>query len=73
MDIRITLLYNCSVSPKRLAAFRIDGELLDGLQILWQRDGVQPAEQVRRAIRMWLESKDIMKTERKRAVTRKRP
>ncbi len=61
------------VSPKRLTAFRIDDELLNGLQAVWERDGVQPAEQVRRAIRMWLESKGIIKAERKRAVTRKRP
>ena len=58
---------------KRLTAFRIDDELLAGLQVLWKRDGVQPAEQVRRAIRMWLEAKDVVKTERKRAATRKRP
>ena len=61
------------MSPKRLTAFRIDDELLNGLQAVWERDGVQPAEQVRRAIRMWLESKGIIKAERKRAVTRKRP
>ena len=45
---------------KRLAAFRIDVELLDGLQTVWKRDGVQPAEQVRRAIRAWLESHGVV-------------
>ena len=68
------MLYNSVVTPKRLAAFRIDDLLLDGLHTVWERDGVQPAEQVRRAIRMWLESKGVVKkAERKRAVTRKRP
>lgn len=38
-----------------------------------ERDGVAESEQIRRAIRTWLESKDVIKSERKRAATRKRP
>ena len=57
-----------------MATFRIDTDLLDGLQDVWKRDGIAPSEQVRRAIGAWLEAKGAsVKTERKRAVTRKRP
>jgi hypothetical protein len=61
-----------SPSTKKQTAFRIDPEILDGLQAVKDRDGVPISEQVRRALTAWLESKGI-KTERKRAVTRKRP
>jgi len=62
------------MTPKKLAGFRIDEELLDGLQEIWDRDGITAAEQVRRAIRAWLEQKGVtVKSDRKRASTRKRP
>jgi metal-responsive CopG/Arc/MetJ family transcriptional regulator len=60
------------MADRKLTAFRIDTDLLDGLQRVWKRDGVQPSEQVRRAIRKWLETKGAVKAERKRAVTRRR-
>ena len=61
------------MSPKRLAAFRIDDELLDALEVVWQRDGVRPAEQVRRAIRIWLDSKGLKtKMASRRAATRRK-
>jgi Arc/MetJ-type ribon-helix-helix transcriptional regulator len=53
-----------------VTTFRIDQELLDGMDEVWERDGVAVSEQVRRAIRAWLESRGI-KTQRKRSVTRK--
>ena len=57
-----------------ISTFRLDPDLLDGLQAIWERDGVQPSEQVRRAIRLWLKSRGIVtkKPERKRASTRTR-
>jgi hypothetical protein len=56
-----------------MTTFRIDDELLEGLREVYNRDGIQPSEQVRRAIRVWLESKGVsVKPERKRAATRKR-
>ena len=63
------------MTPKRVTTMRIDDELLEGLREVWERDGVAVAEQVRRAIRAWLEQKgvDVKKTDRKRAGTRKRP
>ena len=61
------------MSERRVTTFRIDEELLQGLQQVWERDGVQPSEQVRRAIRAWLDAKGVLgKPERKRAATRKR-
>jgi len=48
---------------------------MEGLQAIRERDGVPISEQVRRAIRMWLEAEGIKvkKAERRRAPTRKRP
>lgn len=60
------------MSPHKPTTFRIEPELLAGLQELRERDGVQVSEQVRRAIRMWLESKGVnVKAQGKRAPTRK--
>ena len=54
--------------------FAIPEELKSGLRALKERDGLTEAEQIRRAIRMWLDAKGIsVKTGRKRAATRKRP
>ena len=61
------------MAPKKITTFRIDEDLLEGLREVWERDGVPAPEQVRRAIRTWLESKGVIKkAERKRAVTRSR-
>jgi Ribbon-helix-helix protein, copG family len=58
---------------KRLAAFRLDPDLIAGLEQIKQKTGAPVAEQVRRAIRAWLASQGIAeKPERKRAATRKR-
>jgi metal-responsive CopG/Arc/MetJ family transcriptional regulator len=63
------------MTPRRVTAFRLDDELLEGLQQVWERDGVQPSEQVRRAIRAWLETKNVdakKKTANRRASTRRK-
>lgn len=55
-------------------AFRIPEELLDGLQQVQRRDGVGIAEQVRRAVRAWLDTKGIgakKKTARRRVIARR--
>jgi hypothetical protein len=64
-----------SPSAKKQTAFRIEPEILRGLQVVKDRDGVPLAEQVRRALRAWLEEKDVSvtKAERKRPFTRRRP
>ena len=42
---------------RRLHSFYLDPELSEGLSAIRDRDGVLPSEQVRRAIRRWLEWK----------------
>lgn len=58
---------------RKIATFRLDDDLLEGLKTVHERDGIPPSEQARRGIRMWLETKGVLKADRKRAVTRKRP
>lgn len=33
---------------------------MGGLQVVYERDGILPSEQVRRAVRAWLESKGVI-------------
>lgn len=47
------------MTPRRITTFRIDEELLTGLREMQERDGVPVPEQVRRAIRTWLDEKGI--------------
>ena len=44
-----------------ITTFRIDPELLAGLRAIQERDGVPVSEQVRRAIRAWLEERGALK------------
>ena len=62
------------MSPKKLTNFRIDSELLEGLEAVRDRVGTPVSEQVRRAIGAWLvkQGVSVKKPERKRASTRKR-
>jgi hypothetical protein len=61
------------VTPiERVTTFRIPEDLFQAMQGLKQRDGVPFSEQIRRALRSWLESRGALKAERKRAATRKR-
>jgi hypothetical protein len=61
------------VTPRRLYNFRIDPELEDGLKAVKERDGISESEQIRRALLEWLKKKGVMKSDRKRVATRKRP
>jgi hypothetical protein len=60
------------VSPRKLYNFYIDPELAEGLKALKTRDGITEGEAVRRALKKFLSQKGVMKTDRKRASTRKR-
>lgn len=53
-------------------AFWIDEELLGGLRLVMERDGVKQSEQIRRGIRMWLKSKGVIRAERGRPRRRTR-
>jgi hypothetical protein len=57
---------------RKVATFRIDEDLVEAMQRLQERDGIPSSEQIRRALRPWLEAKGVMKAERKRAATRRR-
>lgn len=58
---------------KKLAAFRLDPELIDGLEVVKARTGAPIAEQVRRAIAAWLKRNGVtIKTARKRVAARRR-
>jgi len=61
--------------PVKLAVYRLEPELHAGLLAGKERDGLPLTWQVKQAIRAWLASKGIrvVKAERKRAATRKRP
>jgi hypothetical protein len=47
------------VTPKRLTNFRLEDELLEGLSLVKARDGIPLTEQVRRAVRLWLDSRGV--------------
>jgi uncharacterized protein (DUF4415 family) len=57
---------------KRITAFRIDDDVMEAMRVLQERDGISFSEQMRRALRPWLESKGVIKAERKRPASRKR-
>ncbi len=56
----------------KIITFRPDNDTFDAMASLREREGVPFSEQIRRALRAWLESKGVMKADRKRARTRKR-
>jgi hypothetical protein len=59
--------------PKSMVlAIRVSETMLADLQSIQTLDGIPISEQVRRGIRLWLQTKES-KTDRKRATTRKRP
>ncbi len=61
------------VPAKKTFTFAISDEMKAGLTAIRERDGISEAEQIRRGIQLWLDSPKGIKTERKRAATRKRP
>ena len=57
VDIYADLVYDRVVRYR--VNFYIDPELADGLKVLKERDGIPESEQIRRGIKLWLESKGI--------------
>lgn len=45
---------------RKVATFRVDQDLLEAMQRLQARDGIQVSEQIRRALRPWLEAKGVL-------------
>jgi hypothetical protein len=64
------------MTPRRVTAFRLDDELLEGLEHVRERDGIGIGEQVRRAVRAWLDTKNLggakKKTANRRVSTRRK-
>jgi hypothetical protein len=60
------------MTPLKQTNFRLDEDVLAALQTIKERDGVPIAEQVRRALQAWIESKGVSKSGRAVARTRKR-
>ncbi len=56
----------------KVVNFRPDEDILVAMEALRVRDGAPYSEQIRRALRPWLQSKGVMKAERKRVAARKR-
>ena len=54
---------------KRTITFRIDDDLFAQMETLWERDGINASEQIRRALRIWLKSKGVTKSAKPRAAT----
>jgi len=54
--------------------FRLETEIMAALAQIRDRDGIPVSEQVRRALRQWIEVKGVkVKSERPRVAPRKRP
>ncbi len=50
---------------RKMHAFYLDPELSVGLKAIKERDGINESEQVRRAVRVWLDSKGYKMKARK--------
>jgi hypothetical protein len=60
-------------STRKQTNLRLEDDLLEALQRVKDRDGIPISEQVRRAVRAWLESKGAFeKTAARRASTRRK-
>ena len=66
-------MYAYNVALKKPYSVKLDLDLLEAIRAIKISEGIPESEQIRRGIRLWLESKGVMKADRKRAVTRKRP
>jgi Arc/MetJ-type ribon-helix-helix transcriptional regulator len=54
---------------KQTITFRIEDDLLAQMHALWERDGINASEQIRRALRIWLKSKGVTKSAKPSAAT----
>jgi hypothetical protein len=68
--------YECKVArvtPRNRYTFFIDDDQRAELTAIKERDGISESEQIRRAVKAWIDVKGVTKTERKRRASRKRP
>ena len=63
-----------TMSPKEATALRLDAALLEAMRAVKETEGIPVTTQIELAVRGWLKKRGVVvKAERKRAVTRKRP
>ncbi len=63
-----------TMSPKEATALRLDQALLDAMRRVKETEGIPVTTQIELAVGEWLKRRGVVvKAERKRAVTRKRP
>jgi hypothetical protein len=62
-----------SVTPRNRYTFFIDDDQRQALTAIKARDGISESEQIRRAIKAWVDAKGVSKSGRKRAQTRRQP
>ena len=62
------------MAQRRLYNFRIDEDLDEALKAVKDRDGITESEQIRRAVREWLQRRGALKVKAvpRRAQTRRR-
>jgi hypothetical protein len=61
------------MTPKKTFTFAIPEEMKEALRAIRERDGIAEAEQIRRGVQMWLESRGVKaKATSRRAVTRRK-
>jgi hypothetical protein len=62
-----------AMAVRKLTNFRNDPDLAAGLKLVKERDGIPEGEQLRRALRAWLEAKGALtKAASRRAATRRK-
>ena len=62
------------MSPKEATALRLDTLLLEAMRAVKETEGIPVTTQIDLAVRDWLKKRGVVvKSERKRARTRKRP
>ena len=72
IHVRDVLQYSRMTPRDRVITFRPDLEDIDAMRALKERDGIPLSEQLRRALKMWLDGKGVKKAPRQRADTRRR-
>jgi hypothetical protein len=61
------------VTPLKPTTFRLETEIMTALSEIRERDGIAVSEQVRRALKQWIEAKGLtIKADRKRPARRSR-
>lgn len=66
-------MFTWLVTRRSRRKFRIDDDLHNGLRIVRERDGIPESEQIRRAVKAWLDRKGVkLKAGPRRAETRRR-